>query len=390
MESKTKTILVVDDKPNNLSLVTSLIKPYYEVLLANSGEKALVVAKEKIPDLILLDIMMPDLSGFEVCQRLKQMKETASIPVIFLTARNSGDDFEKAYEMGGVDYVTKPINTKELLARMKTHLLINDQYTNLQELNREIASLNDNLEAEVHKRTAQLEKAVLQLEKQNHDLEQSSYVISHNLRGPVATILGLSKIFNRENLADPMNEQVFDHLETATEKLDEIVIDLSTIVSLRNNPVPELENVDLTEVIESVKEKLHSEIVASQANIETDFSSTPNLFSVKSYLENALYNLISNSIKYQSGEPPNIKIYTQQTNGTVNLCVKDNGVGINKSDLSKIFEPFKRLSTTGVGKGLGLYLVKSQIEALHGEVTVQSEPGMGSTFIISLAVAGNN
>ena len=118
MEQPGKRVLVVDDKPNNLSLVTSLLRPHYEVLLANNGERALAIARDQLPDLILLDIMMPGMSGFEVCTELKANTETADIPVIFLTARNDSDDFEKAYDIGAVDYTTKPINAKELMMRV--------------------------------------------------------------------------------------------------------------------------------------------------------------------------------------------------------------------------------------------------------------------------------
>ena len=142
-----------------------------------------------LPDLILLDIMMPGMSGFEVCEALKFQPLTAIIPVIFLTARNDGDDFEKAYDIGAVDYVTKPVNAKELLMRVRTHLLISEQRINLVMLNERVTEINEGLEGEVRKRTNDLYSALKRLERQNEDLARFSHIISHNLRGPVASAL---------------------------------------------------------------------------------------------------------------------------------------------------------------------------------------------------------
>ena len=381
MSSKTKKILVVDDNPNNLSLVTSLIKPYYEVLLANNGEKALNVAKSKNPDLILLDIMMPDISGFEVCERLKADTKTNTIPIIFLTAKTSGDDFEKAYEVGGVDYVTKPVNAKELLARIKTHLTICEQNINLKNLNLQILKLNNNLETKIKDRTLELEKAIVELGKQNSELEQASYVISHNLRGPVANILGLKEIFNRKNLGDPFNGQVFDHLEKAISNLDSIVKDLSMVITMRNS-VPEFEEVDIKNVVDEALVKLQDQVNASEAKIE--ILEMPKISSVRSYMDNIFLNLLSNALKYKSTEQLHIKVFSKQDeDGIISMYISDNGIGIEPAYKSKIFEPYKNMSMEP-GKGLGLYLVKTQIEALGGKVAVISEPGKGATFSISI------
>ena len=381
MVKNIKKILVVDDNPNNLSLVTSLIKPYYEVLLANNGEKALQIATEKIPDLILLDIMMPDISGFEVCEKLKQKEETNPIPIIFLTAKSSGDDFEKAYEAGGVDYVTKPINAKELLARISTHLTLCEQQGSLKKLNKEINALNGSLEIKVNERTIELENAIIELEKKNNEIEQASYVISHNLRGPVANILGLRNIFNRTNLADPLNGEILDRFSVAIDNLNDIINDLSAIITLRSESLP-LENTNLKEVITEVKNNLEAEITTSKASIEIDVGSTPELNSVKSYLKSVFFNLLSNSIKYRSSKPLLIKIFSEKKDGAVNVYINDNGIGIEPNYLNKVFEPYKNLSTEP-GKGLGLYLAKIQMEALKGKVSVISKPGKGATFVLS-------
>ncbi|MFZ9505169.1 MAG: response regulator, partial [Cyclobacteriaceae bacterium] len=235
MEQPGKRVLVVDDKPNNLSLVTSLLRPHYEVLLANNGERALAIARDQLPDLILLDIMMPGMSGFEVCTELKANTETADIPVIFLTARNDSDDFEKAYDIGAVDYTTKPINAKELMMRVKTHLLISEQRQRLLSLNKRITFINEELEEEVTKRTMALSRAKESLERQNADLAQFSHLVSHNLRGPVASALGLTQLFDRKNSSNPINSDVIDRMVDSVKNIDTILKDISTILDLREN-----------------------------------------------------------------------------------------------------------------------------------------------------------
>ena len=376
-----KRILVVDDNPNNLSLVTSLISPYYEVLLANNGEKAVAIANEEKPDLILLDIMMPDISGFEVCIRLKSSDNTNLIPVIFLTAKVSGADFEKGFEVGAVDYVTKPINAKELLARVHTHLLLNEQKDKLQSHNDEIIALNNSLEIEIHKRTGKLKEAIIQLEQQNKDLEQTSYIISHNLRGPVANLVGLNSIFNRSNLSDPHNGDVFDHFSIATKDLDEVVKDLSAIITIRNSS-PILEMVSLEDIVNATLLHLKKDINSSNAIIDVDVSLAPNMLGEPAYLESICCNLISNAIKYRSQSPLHISITSKQDNKVISIIFKDNGIGIEEKDFKKIFEPFKKMSMEP-GKGLGLYLVKNQVESLNGKVSVASTLGQGATFTLT-------
>lgn len=375
-------ILVVDDKPNNLSLATSLLRPHYDVYLANNGEKAIAMAVELRPHLILLDVMMPGLSGFEVCELLKQNEVTATIPVIFLTARNSGEDYEKAYELGGVDYITKPINAKELLARVKTHLLIRAQQEQLEQQNRQITAMNSNLEQAVNKRTVELKIAINKLEKRNIELEQASYVISHNLRGPVASIMGLCQIYNKANLADAANSGIIEHLFDTTTKLDEIIKDLVDIVSFRQQSVPAYESIVLDELLQEVMHDMENEILAHQAIISFDFTEVQPIFSAKSFVKDVLKELLLNAIKHRAKIQPLIRVNTQKQNNAVSISIMDNGMGIAQNHLSQVFFPFKRFSLETKGKGLGLYKVKNMVEALQGHIYLESNVGKGTTVTV--------
>jgi two-component system, sensor histidine kinase and response regulator len=382
---RAKSILVVDDKPTNLSLVTSLLRSHYQVFLANDGEKAIAIARDSHPDLILLDIMMPDLSGFEVCVILKQNESTSNIPIIFLTARTSDDDIDNAFSMGGVDYVTKPLRSKELLARIKTHLLVVEQRANLLQMNEETKTLNDNLELLVRQRTKDLQDALEAIEKRNRSLEQFSNIASHNLRGPVASILGLSNILNLEPPSLPTNRTIFESLVQKAEELDSVIKDMSAILEVRDDISSHFSIVGLEELLENGIKALRCEIEKSKVGIETSVPRGLKVFTVHEYLESIIIQLLANAVRYVSTErPPRILIKAIHQENSIVISIEDNGTGIRPENFDKIFEPYKRIASTGSGKGLGLYLVRRQAEALRGRIEVASEYGIGSIFSLSL------
>ncbi len=254
----------------------------------------------------------------------------------------------------------------------------------LSEQNEEIRALNENLEEQVQHRTSELRKTLTNLEKRNRDLDQFSHVISHNLRGPVANILGLGHVINRTNVADPVNIEVFDRLQGATQALDSVVKDLSTILQVTDNQAIPQDVVEVPETVKAVQNMLRTEIDKSKLELAVEFRSR-ELKTVKAYFESILYNLISNAIKYAAVDrQPKVRIATSLIGNTFKLEVEDNGVGIHSNDLEKIFEPYKRLTVEGDGKGLGLYLVRTQVEALGGSIEVTSQEGRGSKFIVSL------
>lgn len=262
--------------------------------------------------------------------------------------------------------------------RKKMNLLLGEQ-------NEEITALNENLEQEVVKRTNDLQHTLVKLKKRNEDLDQFSHIISHNLRGPVASILGLGNVINRNNPSDKVNVEVFDRLQLSTHKLDGIVKDLSVILDVRDNQAVISEYVEFDKILNSALTQLNGNIEKSTAKIESDFSNAKSVQSVKAYLESILFNLISNAIQYRSpSREPVIYVTTSSNGSDIILSVKDNGVGINDGDEEKIFEPYRRLHSQSNGKGLGLYLVKTQVEALNGSIEVTSEPGKGSTFSIRI------
>jgi signal transduction histidine kinase len=252
----------------------------------------------------------------------------------------------------------------------------------LNQQNEEITLLNGNLEKMVVKRTQELKLTIEDLSKQNQDLEQFSYIISHNLRAPVARILGLINIYDSKEVISPANQQVLTYLQEATKNLDEVIKDLTKIIAIRKNLTSIKEPINLKHKLDTILSYFDNQIKEHNIQIEYNLQEI-NLHSIKSYIQSILFNLISNAIKYKSNKrTPVISISTQIENNFVCIAVKDNGIGIDLTnvDTYKIFGLYQRMHDHVEGKGLGLYLVKTQVEFLNGTVTVKSQLDVGTTF----------
>ncbi|HEY0742552.1 MAG TPA: sensor histidine kinase [Chryseosolibacter sp.] len=266
-----------------------------------------------------------------------------------------------------------------------THELLEKQKTLIEEKSKDIVLINQSLEQKVKQRTLELEETVKNLINQNNDLEQFSYIVSHNMRAPVARILGLISLMEAESTPDE-RLQLMEYLKESTVGLDEIIHDLSQIIDLRRGSEMIMENVDLERIIQHNLADLTDELKSSHAQVNLSIEAR-TVIAVKGYIQSILYNLISNAIKYR--DPARqllLTISTSENNFSVIIEVADNGLGINVPDnrLHEIFHLYKRTHTHVQGKGLGLYLVKTQVEALHGHIDVESAPGKGSCFRVSL------
>jgi signal transduction histidine kinase len=256
--------------------------------------------------------------------------------------------------------------------------------------NEEINSLNDNLDELVKERTYKLESALGKLEKRNALLSQFSWTISHNLRGPISSILGIANIFNKKDLADPANAVALDHLTKSTIVLDAVVKDLSDVLSMYNKEELVLTKINIPEVISLVTTSLQQEITDANAKITTEYNGVSAVNGVKAFLESILYNLISNAIKYRDFErKPNISIKAVKLGNQVCLSVSDNGIGFDLTHISpeKVFGLYQRFNLERPGKGIGLFLVKSQTEAMNGHVEIDSAVDKGTTVRVFLQMA---
>lgn len=246
----------------------------------------------------------------------------------------------------------------------------------------------DGIISDISTRKAQEEekaRLISQLIEHNNDLLQFSFIASHNLRGPVATLLGLISLVTRENIEDPELVTLFRHIETSVWKLDEVTRDLTQILEIRSDGYKTREPIDLRETVFTVTANLEDLITSTHADIRTNISRLPVLYTVRSYLYSILYNLITNAVKYRSKATPVITITSYPENDQAVLTIEDNGMGMDVERFrEKIFNLYQRFHTHIPGKGLGLYLVKTQVIALQGTIGVESTPGKGTRFTIHL------
>ena len=364
------TVLVIDDQPRNLQLAAYVLNPFYELILVNSGDKGIRMATEKCPDLILLDIMMPEMSGYEVCARLKENPDTKNIPVIFVTAKTEEEDIIQAYEVGGVDYVLKPFRAKELLVRVQTHLAIREAQQKTEQLNAHLRELN-----------------------QNKDRLFS--VISHDLRGNAGRIDSLVHLIlleMKENSAAAM--EMLPMLKESSRKNKELLEDLllwarSQFDKIEYRPA----SLAVEEVVNRAEEQVKIQAEGKQISFVRELSHDLKIFADLNMIITVLRNLYSNAIKFsQAKSTIKTKAYGQA--GKVLIEVTDSGMGIQKEHLDKLFNQSKSRTTTGTagekGSGFGLELCYDFVKKNGGEITVQSEWEKGSTFTIILPEVKNN
>jgi signal transduction histidine kinase len=218
------------------------------------------------------------------------------------------------------------------------------------------------------------------------NLEQFAYVVSHNLRSPVANILGLSNLL-KSGLSEDENKLCQEHMYKAVDQLDITVKDLNKILEARAAVGQNREKVDLENVVDGVKIAIRNILESERVTIETDFE-VPEVHAIKSYVYSFFYNLITNSIKYrQSGRDPMIRISSRKQNGNTLIVFRDNGLGMNMEQYgNKVFGLYQRFHHHVSGKGMGLFMVRTQVEALEGRISLQSSPGEGAEFTIELPV----
>lgn len=230
------------------------------------------------------------------------------------------------------------------------------------------------------------ERITADLIQHNKDLEQFTYIISHNLRAPVANIIGLSDMLKENDLDTQMKHEVLDRVSLSVRNIDTVIQDLNNILQARELVNEKKETVDLNELVNTIKTSIHNIIVSEHVQFKLNFGEADTVFTIRSYLYSIFYNLTSNSIKYrQPGVSPAIRIKSQKIRNKIEIRFKDNGKGIDLEKNSQyLFGLYKRFDTTMEGKGMGLFMVKTQVESLGGTIRIKSKLGEGTEFIILL------
>ena len=239
--------------------------------------------------------------------------------------------------------------------------------------------------AELLFQNEQKEKMTTDLIQRNKDLEQFAYIISHNLRAPVANIIGLSYRLQQTGLPDELRSQIGAGLSTSVSKLDEVIRDLNDILKIRQKVDESKQLIKFDTFVSDIHLSIERMIEVEKATILWNFTEAEEIVTIKSYLHSIFYNLISNSLKYrQLTEAPIIKITSRKINGKIVLLFEDNGIGIDLSKAGEhVFGLYKRFHTDRAeGKGMGLYMVKTQVESMGGKISVSSEVNVGTQFRI--------
>lgn len=383
------TILVVDDNPTNLGVLFDLLSHEgFKVLVAGDGESAIAQVQYVQPDLLLLDVMMPGIDGFETCRQLKQSELTQNIPVIFMTALSEISDKVKGFNVGAVDYITKPIDREEVLARIRTHLTI-------QNLQKTLQAQNLALQKEIDERSA-AESA----------LRMFLHAVSHDLRNPVTAMLMVLRHLLRRSRAEhpstdptedvslaestPVPKSVLEKMEQSTER------QLNLINSLLESHVNDVKGIVLhqeprllSKLVEDAISDLEPLIAESGAKLVNSIA--PDLPSVSidpTQLCRVWHNLISNALKHNSSGL-HLTLDAMPVPPMILCSVTDNGVGMTPEQSDRLFNLYTqgKRSQQSLGLGLGLYLCRQIITAHGGEIGVESQPNAGSKFWFTIPIA---
>lgn len=354
-------IVIIEDNQDYLHLLTRMLSMHgYAARPETDPRAALDMIRHSPPDLILLDILMPDLNGYDVCRELKSDQKTWNIPIIFLSALDELSNKMRGFELGAVDYITKPFQLDEVLARVETHLSLQALRKSLEESNR-------------------------LLQVQNQELDAFAHTVAHNLKTPLGVITAYTEILHKDALTMDRKEFQLFGREThkAAQGASSIIEELLLLASIRKESIV-MRSLNMAKIIERAKERMSVMIEDYDAELIMP-EHWPVARGYAPWVEEVWTNYLSNGLKY-GGEPPRLEFgATEQTDNSVRFWLKDKGDGLTPGAQENLFMEFSRLSEIHVGGyGLGLSIVRRIMDKLGGEAGVESEPGEGSLFYFTL------
>jgi len=362
-------ILIVDDTPANIDVLDQILEEEgYKISVAATGEAALKLAPKIIPDLILLDIMMPGIDGFETCQQLKADPTTRDIPILFLTAKNEGADIARGFSLGAVDYITKPFLEEEVCARIRFHLQRRQLLRQLKESNHKLTEVN---------------------ELKNKFLGMAS----HDLRSPITSIRGYARILldQSKDLPEDARLEFLDAIHEISGHMLNLLSDLLNISMIESGKL-ELRIVSgsLKTVVEERTRIFKFIAEKKNISIHSELDSISDFCFDANRIGQVVDNLLSNAIKF-SPAGKEIRIFLKQNQDQAVFSVQDKGPGISQEDQEKLFQHFQKLEPRPTGDepshGLGLAIAKKMIEAHRGILNVESAPGKGATFSFEIPMS---
>ena len=360
-------LLVVDDVQTNVLLLKALLsKEGYGILVANNGQEAVEVIRNENPDLILLDVMMPGMDGFEVAERLKSEEYRCEIPIIFLTALDDTQSIVNGFKLGAGDFISKPFRKEELMVRIKHQLSLVAARRIIEEKNEE------------------LRKTIAGRDKMYS-------VIAHDLRSPMASMKMLLNTIMMSVEKDKIDPDIFDMLEMSNKTSEEVFSLLDNLLKWTKSQLGKLtvipQKLDISGLADGVVEVMNSVAEVKHIKlIRTDHESFFVYVDIE-MIKSILRNLISNAVKF-SNPDSEIKVGIKAEDGKVIVSVTDSGKGIKKEDQHKLLKDSTHFTTYGTnseeGSGLGLLLCRDFARKNGGELWFESEENLGSVFSFSL------
>ncbi|TVQ26932.1 MAG: hybrid sensor histidine kinase/response regulator [Spirochaetaceae bacterium] len=352
-------VLIVDDNTNNLGVLYRYLDDEgFTVLVSQDGERAVRLAREQQPDLILLDIMLPGMNGFETCRALKSDERTAGIPVIFISALTDVQDKVRGFRAGGVDYITKPFNQEEVLARIVAHVTIKRQREQLDELN----ATKDRLFS----------------------------IIGHDLRGPFMGLLGALELLRdcSDDLDSETAQELIENLYGSAEKTYHLLENLLEWArSQRRTTTIAPRAIDVARIVSDAVQVFSAAARQKGVSVRVDIPDGTTCFADRDMINTVVRNLVNNAIKF-TGSDGAVTITARSNSETVTIVVADTGVGIAPDDLCRLFDLGRSISRSGTGgergTGLGLMLARDYVSRNGGTISAESVQGCGSTFRLTL------
>ncbi len=410
-------ILLVDDREDNLLSIETILEPDgYKFSKANSGRDALkILLKEFDFALILMDVKMPNMNGFETAALIYEREKLKHIPIIFITANNYGEEnIFKGYRAGAVDYIYKPVNPDLLRAKVSVFVDLYRKNHRLIAQEQKLVAINKNLENEISERKAseqhakelnrQLLENISLLEVANKDLDRFAFMASHDLQEPLRKIRTFSDrlYFKYKDVLDQEGKTSITRIQKASERMQLLINDILTFSKLSVEDGMFVQS-DLNNLIGEVLGDMEDEIKEKNAKISIE--QLPSMYVNPGLIRPLFHNLISNALKYsKKNVEPIINIHSEESpalngNGALEIYSKycrifiaDNGIGFDQKYSEQIFGMFKRLhlNTEFEGTGIGLALCKKIVEKHHGYISARSKINEGATFIISLPLENEN
>ncbi|MDO9512427.1 MAG: hybrid sensor histidine kinase/response regulator [Bacteroidales bacterium] len=390
-------ILIVDDHPSNLVALRTLINDNLEVevIEAQSGLTAIDILMEESVDMIVLDVHMPDMDGFELAELIRKREKTKHIPIIMLTAAYVSEKFKiRGFELGVEDYITKPINDTVLIGRLSAYLrpiarerqLSVELEMKVSERTAQLSEKNFALELEISRRQeaeTKLNQAMEELEVLNKELSDFSHLVAHELKTPLGGIIGFVDLV-QTNTLDELPEDARRYFEIISENAYHLVklIDDMLLYAKSARQSIRKENIDPNECIREI-----TDLIGPPQNVSIQADKMPMVHYDHMAMHKILQNLISNGIKYNDKEFPIIKIWAEQKDGKIIISVSDNGRGISEVDIDNIYKLFYSAGnsqTSEKGTGIGLAVVKTLVERNGGTIWCETKSGEFTCFSFSV------